>query len=230
MTFLLLVQVLSVASLAIVALILRTALPSYLSEKGKNLATREDIGEITEKVERAKAEFNQGLEAFKVSLRKELHQFSTQFSRLDHQRATGVMHIHGLMCDIEQLLIWQSGAAATARISSAPETRTVEALSKAWEFVARLNEVLNYHSLLLNERVYQRVQSWCSEVMAVLAAVGNEVEPLRKQATTTQASLNDREAAIAAIRDRHLDAALVTLGRIRRELETEFRAILRGAG
>ena len=230
MTLLLVLQILGVIGLAILGLLLNRTLPSYLSEKGKNLATKEDIGSITESVENVKAAVNQGVEIFKLSLSQELHQFTTQFSRLDQQRATGVMQIHGLMCDIEQLLIWHSGAAATARISVTPEARTMEALNKAWEGIARLNQVLNYHALLLNERVYQRVQGWSSEVMAVVAAIGNEVEPLRTQASNTHASLEDREAVLAAIRDKHLDTALARLGKIRKELEGEFRAILGGAG
>jgi hypothetical protein len=62
------------------------------------------------------------------------------------------------------------------------------------------------------------------------AAVGNEVEPLRRQAAKTQTSLNEREAALAVIRDKYLDTALVRLGKIRKELEGEFRAILGAVG
>jgi len=37
-------------------------LPSYLREKGKNLATKDDIGRITRKVEEVKAEYNERLQ------------------------------------------------------------------------------------------------------------------------------------------------------------------------
>ena len=222
----LLLQLLILVGLAVLIIVLKKALPSYLSEKGKNLATKQDIEEITRKVESVKAEISQGFEVFKLSLSKALHGFSTQFSRLDHQRSTGVMEIHGLMCEIEQLLIWNSSAAATESVSMTPEARTMAALNKAWESVAKLNHIVNYHSLLLNEQVYARVQTWSREVMAVVSAIGNEIEPLRKNAGNTQASLNEREAAIAAIRDRYLDTSLRRLGIMRKELETEFRAIL----
>lgn len=226
MTLVLVLQILCLLGLVALCLLFKQALPSYLSEKGKNLATKEDIGAITEKVENVKATITLSVETSKLSLSKELHQFTAQFSRLDQQRATGVMQIHGLMCDIEQLLIWDSDVAATSRISMTPEARTVEVMNKAWESVAKLNRVLNYHSLLLNEQVYEQVQSWSREAMVVIAAVGNEVEPLRREVRSGEGSLNDRERAISAIRDKHLDSALVKLGKIRKELESEFRTLL----
>ncbi len=41
---------------------------SYFTEKGKNLASKEDLKELTEKVESVKIEFNKELEKFKLSL------------------------------------------------------------------------------------------------------------------------------------------------------------------
>ena len=213
------VEVFAIGGLTAAALLLKQTLPSYLAEKGKNLATREDIEVITQKVE-----------AVRAAVGKELHQFTTQFSRLDQQRAEGVMQIHGSMCDIETLLIVHAGSAVTARISSEPEARTMRALNKAWEEVWKLNHVLNYRSLLLNERVYERVQAWSIEVIRVIAAVGNEVEPLRRDPARAQRSIDERETALDTIRGKHLNPGLVGLGGIRRELEQEFRAILGGGG
>jgi hypothetical protein len=230
MTAVLLLQSLMIVVFCLLFLALKNILPAYLSERGKNLATKKDIEEITRKVEVVKAEVSLGVESFKLALNKELHGFSTQFSRLDGQRATGIMEIHGLMCDIEQSLIWDSSAAATAAISSTPEARTMDALNKAWEGVAKLNRVLNYHSLLLNEQVYARIQDWSKEVQVVVAATGNEIEPLRRQAVNLEGSLSERETAIAAVRDKHLDPALARLGPIRKELEMQFRKLLAAQG
>jgi hypothetical protein len=47
---------------------------SYSSEKGKNLATKEDIEEITRKIESVKSEYLIELETVKVELSKSLHQ------------------------------------------------------------------------------------------------------------------------------------------------------------
>lgn len=47
---------------------------SYSSEKGKNLATKEDIEEITRKIENVKSEYLIELETVRVELSKSLHQ------------------------------------------------------------------------------------------------------------------------------------------------------------
>jgi len=45
---------------------LKSYIPAYLSEKGKNLATKEDVGAITEKVEAVKSGYAEMLEEVKV--------------------------------------------------------------------------------------------------------------------------------------------------------------------
>ncbi|AGR77093.1 hypothetical protein A7H1H_0784 [Aliarcobacter butzleri 7h1h] len=50
----------------IISLILNKYLPSYFGEKGKNLATKEDIEEITSKVEKVKFQ----LENDKTNIKK----------------------------------------------------------------------------------------------------------------------------------------------------------------
>jgi len=44
-------------AVAIVALLVKHYLPSYFSEKGRNLATREDISEITKRVEAVRSQY-----------------------------------------------------------------------------------------------------------------------------------------------------------------------------
>lgn len=44
---------------------------SYFTEKGKNLATKEDIKDITDKVESVKASYNESLERHKIELQRE---------------------------------------------------------------------------------------------------------------------------------------------------------------
>src|SRR5438067_10086307 len=83
MTAVLLLQSVMIAIFCLLFLALKNILPAYLSERGKNLATKKDIEEITRKVEIVKAEVSLGVESFKLALNKELHGFSTQFSRLD---------------------------------------------------------------------------------------------------------------------------------------------------
>jgi hypothetical protein len=54
-----------------VGLILANFLPGYLGEKGKNLATKEDIEEITEKIESVKATISQRLQLSQFRYQKE---------------------------------------------------------------------------------------------------------------------------------------------------------------
>jgi archaellum component FlaC len=49
------IQILSLLIGAIIGFFIRSYLPSYFAEKGKNLATKEDISEITDRVEKVKA-------------------------------------------------------------------------------------------------------------------------------------------------------------------------------
>lgn len=51
---------------AVVFLLLKSFLPGYLSEKGKNLATKEDIAKITDEIERVKSQYAVLLEALKA--------------------------------------------------------------------------------------------------------------------------------------------------------------------
>jgi hypothetical protein len=53
--------------------LLKNVLPAYFTEKGKNLATKEDIGEITNAVESVKQEFTEKTEQLRSTL-----QFSNQ--------------------------------------------------------------------------------------------------------------------------------------------------------
>lgn len=48
----------------VVFLLIKYFLPGYLSEKGKNLATKDDISEITDKIESVKAEYSKEIETF----------------------------------------------------------------------------------------------------------------------------------------------------------------------
>lgn len=54
--------------LTLIGLIIGSYLPSYTKEKGKNLATKEDIKEITKKTEEVKHEFNEKFGEFSKKL------------------------------------------------------------------------------------------------------------------------------------------------------------------
>ena len=53
----------------IAGLYIKKFLPSYMNEKGKNLATKEDIQEITRKTEKVRDEFKQNFELFSSDIK-----------------------------------------------------------------------------------------------------------------------------------------------------------------
>lgn len=65
---LLILQLLTIVGMSIIGFILRNYLTSYSREKGKNLATKEDIVEITNKVEEVRSQYSSDIERLKIDL------------------------------------------------------------------------------------------------------------------------------------------------------------------
>jgi hypothetical protein len=68
-------NLLVIAALGIVAYFI----PAYLKKKGENLATKEDIGEITRKVESIKHEYSADLESLKAAIGSQLYIHQTRY-------------------------------------------------------------------------------------------------------------------------------------------------------
>ncbi|VTU35778.1 hypothetical protein H4CHR_03745 [Variovorax sp. PBS-H4] len=62
---------LALAGLIVVGLLSRTFLPAYMTEKGKNLASKEDLAHLTHTVERIKAQQTAEIERLKADLQAE---------------------------------------------------------------------------------------------------------------------------------------------------------------
>jgi len=159
-------------------------------------------------------------------LAQELHGYVTRYTRLDKQKTDAVLRIHGLMCEIEQELIWNSGAAGTAIVSTKPEERTLKSLNKGWERINQLTNTLNYHALLLDEDIYTRIYDWSKLMMRSISDIGGPTEIARKQYIGVDTNLEEREANILILRDEVIDRDLPRLGEIRKELERKFKMIL----
>ena len=73
----LILQVATIVGLIAGVLFLRKYLPTYVAEKGKNLATKEDIAEITRQIESVKSEYAHNLEGVRAAIGSKLgiHQF-----------------------------------------------------------------------------------------------------------------------------------------------------------
>lgn len=62
-------MVLQIITLGILGFILKSYFPAYFHKKGENLATKEDIGEITQKIEQIKVQYSAQLEDIKFSVK-----------------------------------------------------------------------------------------------------------------------------------------------------------------
>src|SRR5476649_1844365 len=76
-------QLLILFAALVVGWLLKSFMPSYLSQKGKNLATKEDIAEITAKIE-----------GVKTDLRKGAFEHEVRFSKLHERRAEVLAEIY----------------------------------------------------------------------------------------------------------------------------------------
>ena len=75
-TLLLVGQFLTIAAVGAALLFLKHHLPSYMAKKGENLATKEDVAEITRLVEATREPFATAIEAFKHNLQEQRRVFS----------------------------------------------------------------------------------------------------------------------------------------------------------
>lgn len=66
----------------LLGLFLKHYFPSYMEEKAKNLATKEDIAEITRKTEEVQAEFREGFELFSSDVHFKYDFYYKQYSEL----------------------------------------------------------------------------------------------------------------------------------------------------
>jgi hypothetical protein len=58
-------------TIGVIALFVKKYLPAYVAEKGKNLATKEDIAGITSEIEKVKSEYARSIEILRSELRLE---------------------------------------------------------------------------------------------------------------------------------------------------------------
>ena len=63
-------------------LFMKFSFPSYMKEKGKNLATKEDIQEITRMTESVQKEFREGFEEFSSDLNFKYEFYYKRYSEL----------------------------------------------------------------------------------------------------------------------------------------------------
>ncbi len=78
-TLMLIANILLVLAVVVIAGFKRFYFPEYLKEKGKNLATKEDIGEITKEVESIKHGYSAELESLRAAIGSQLYVHQTRY-------------------------------------------------------------------------------------------------------------------------------------------------------
>lgn len=73
---------LEIILVVLLGLFIKHFLPAYMDEKGKNLATKEDIETITRKTEEVQKEFKEGFELFSSDVRFKYDFYFKQYSEL----------------------------------------------------------------------------------------------------------------------------------------------------
>ena len=81
---------LTVAAAFLAGFVVREFLPGYLREKGKNLATKEDIAEITREIEAVRSSYSTEMERLRADLRVEAHERETRFARFHDRRLEAI--------------------------------------------------------------------------------------------------------------------------------------------
>jgi len=74
--------IINVLFVFLLGLFIKNYLPSYMEEKGKNLATKEDIQEITRKTEQVQKEFREDFEIFSSDVQFKYDFYFEQYSKL----------------------------------------------------------------------------------------------------------------------------------------------------
>ena len=74
-------QLLEIAIMIGAGLFLKSYLPSYFEKKGENLATKEDIEDITDKVERVRSQYTSDIEVLRSELGIQVHIHKLRFER-----------------------------------------------------------------------------------------------------------------------------------------------------
>lgn len=80
--WLIILDIIIIIGMGALGLFVKNYFPSYMDEKGKNLATKEDVQEITRKTEEVQQEFKVGFEEFSSDLRFKYDFYYKQYSAL----------------------------------------------------------------------------------------------------------------------------------------------------
>lgn len=149
-------EIIEIGLILILGLLIYKYLPSYIIEKGKNLATKEDIGDITRKVEEVKAEF------IKVSCEHQI-----RFSKLHEKRAEIIAELYSRLYDF----YWAVCAFLRDFHKTKHDEKDFKKLDdKSYEFT----DYFHKHRIYFNENI-------CSKIDELINALYSAYVPLENR-------------------------------------------------
>lgn len=86
----------------ILGLIAREFLPGYAREKGKNLATKEDIAEITHEMERTRQIYTSEIEHLRAELRRSGYAWETRYAVLHAKRVEAIEGLYARLARLSE--------------------------------------------------------------------------------------------------------------------------------
>lgn len=121
---------------------------SFFTEKGKNLATKEDVSDITSKIESIKDSYNKSLESHKIELQKEF------------ERHKYIMNLCLSMDKeiIQRLMAFQK-ANSQYTIDSSNETELLQSIQNLYESLSAYK--FRYFHIPIFQQLYQGVYKIC---------------------------------------------------------------------
>lgn len=166
----------------IVFLLIKYFLPGYLSEKGKNLATQEDIEDITDKVESVKTDYAEILEEIKSNnqikidaierektLKKEVYMEAVEAITLSQNMLTSLSNLN--IKDDQLTSAFSSNAGKIAKVQLVGGQDTVKAVTQFMGEVAS-----NFLDLILDRSLLLQRQAQIESLQSVRNQHQSEVE------------------------------------------------------
>ena len=139
-------------------------LGAYIRKKGDNLATKQDIGEITRTVQEVKAEFVKETEILKANLQIISDEHQIRFSKLHEKRAEVISELYSRLYDY----YWAVCAFLRDFHKTKPDEKDFKELDgKSYEF----SDYFYKHRIYFNEDI-------CSKINEIIPTLYSAYVPL----------------------------------------------------
>jgi len=156
----------------IIFLFIKFLIPNYLTEKAKNLATKEDIADITDKVESVKTDYAKILEEIKnnyqlkfaaiereKNTKKEVYLDAVEAIMGNHTMVSNFCNLNLIEQEITSVISINAGKIAKVQIVGSPETVKTVTKFMAAVATATLDLMLERSELMLRKNDIQIVEN-----------------------------------------------------------------------